>query len=561
MRSRLHWRPPQPRGRVGEKGSLPDLGHEELALLLSLGERLVSELDLDNVLAMVAETACEVVQAETLVVPVIEPDQQKFTYRAASGKYAAMILGQTFPIHEGACGWVIKHQRPLLFGEGGSFELDASAQWQPGMASSLLVPLICRGVITGGLSAMGKRGGGAFNQRDLTVMTLFANQASIAIDNARLFKTLDSERKRLDTILRTASDGIHIVDGDGMLIEANDAFLKMLGHDKTAIGYLHVGDWDVQDTWEVIRERNNVLIDTKGTAVFETRHKRRDGKTLDVEISACGIELEGKRFLYAASRDITERKLQRQQIKDLNIHLEERVRQRTEELARANTELEAFSYSISHDLRAPLRALDGFAHLLHEEEANHLSPDGRHMLERIWINAGKMGVLIDDILQFSRVGRYELQRADTNMTELARSVAGELLPEYPQADVRVAELPRVRGDASMLRQVWANLIGNALKFSSKTESPHIDVGTADSQGDAIFFVRDNGAGFDMTHADKLFNVFQRMHSEKDFPGTGAGLAIVKRIVERHGGRIWAEARPNCGATFYFTLGGDSSSVG
>ncbi len=182
---------------LGDQTSLPNLSHKELALLLELGERLVSELELEKVLMLVAETACQVVQAETLVVPIIDQDRQTFTYRAASGKYAEMILGQTFPIHEGACGWVMGHQRPLLFGEGGSFELEANARWHLGMASNLLVPLICRGTIAGGLSAMGKQGGAAFNQRDLTVLTLFANQASIAIDNAKLFHDLNLEESRL----------------------------------------------------------------------------------------------------------------------------------------------------------------------------------------------------------------------------------------------------------------------------------------------------------------------------------------------------------------------------
>jgi PAS domain S-box-containing protein len=303
----------------GGKGSLPDLSHEELALLLRLGERLVAELDLKSVLALVAEAACEVVQAETLAVPMIDPDRQTFTYRGAYGEYAATIFGQTFPIHEGACGWVLQHQRPLLFGAGGEFDLDSSAHWQPGMASSLLVPLICRGNIIGGLSAMGRRGGGAFAPRDQTVLTLFANQASIAIDNASLFHNMSRERKRLETILRTASDGIHILDGDGKLTEANDAFLDMLGYDKTAIGRLHVTDWDVQDSWAVIRARNNALIQTRGAALFETRHKCRDGRILDVEISACGIEIDGQPFLCAASRDITERKLQQQQLQDLTL--------------------------------------------------------------------------------------------------------------------------------------------------------------------------------------------------------------------------------------------------
>ncbi|MDD5249366.1 MAG: EAL domain-containing protein [Rhodocyclaceae bacterium] len=301
----------------GDQVGLADLSQAELTLLLRLGERLVAELDLENVLALVAETACQVVQAETLVVPIIDADGQTFTYRAGSGKYASMILGQIFPIHEGACGWVLSNQRPLRFGEGGSFDLNSSARWEPGLASSLLVPLICRGTITGGLSAMGKRGGGAFTLRDQTLLTLFANQASIAIDNASLFQKMAAERKRLETTLRTASDGIHILDGDGLLIEANDAFLRMLGFDKTAIGRLHDSDWEVEDKLEIVRERSSALIATQGTAVFETRHKRSDGKIIDVEISACGIEIDRQRFLYGASRDISERKAAAEEIQEL----------------------------------------------------------------------------------------------------------------------------------------------------------------------------------------------------------------------------------------------------
>ena len=255
----------------------------------------------------------------------------------------------------------------------------------------------------------------------------------------------------------------------------------------------------------------------------------------------------------------TEVKSERQQIQDLNLNLEARVRQRTEELSRANRELEAFSYSVSHDLRAPLRALDGYAHLIRDDEAKHLSPDGRYMLERIWINAAKMGVLIDDILRFSRVGRSEMQRADVDMTALARSVAGQLCPDYARAELAIDELPHVRGDEAMLRQVWVNLIGNALKFSAKADQPHVMVGTTGVAGETAFFVRDNGAGFDMAQAGKLFEVFRRLHSDKDFPGTGAGLAIVKRIIERHGGKIWAEAQPDRGATLYFTLGTETRS--
>ena len=365
------------------------------------------------------------------------------------------------------------------------------------------------------------------------------------------------ERTRLETLLRTASDGIHMLDADGLLTEANDAFLDMLGHDRTAVGRLHVADWDAGLHPEDIRGRIDALIAGTGASVFETRHRRRDGRVIDVEINACSIELEGRRFVYASSRDITERNLQRQQLRDLNVNLEAHVRQRTQELARANKELEAFSYSVSHDLRAPLRALDGYARLVREKDAAQLSGEGHQMLERICVNAGKMGALIDDILQFSRVGRHEMRFDDVDMTALARAVSLEMGAEYASAKVEIATLPHTWGDASMLRQVWANLIGNALKFSSRARSPQVEVGVAQQDGEAAYFVRDNGVGFDMAHAGKLFEAFQRMHTEKEFPGTGAGLAIVKRIVERHGGRVWAEAQPGQGATLFFCLGADS----
>lgn len=256
---------------------------------------------------------------------------------------------------------------------------------------------------------------------------------------------------------------------------------------------------------------------------------------------------------------LAEREQVELRIRELNESLDRRVRQRTAELEKANSELESFSYSVSHDLRAPLRALNGYARIIQEDEAPRLSQAGKEMLARIWVNAERMGALIDDILQFSRVGRTEMSFAPTDMSALAAGVVEELRAEYPAAAVRLDRMPAARGDEAMLRQVWINLIGNALKFSSRRERPEVQVGSEVVDGVTVYFVRDNGAGFDMTNAGHLFGVFQRLHAANDYPGTGAGLAIVKRIVERHGGRIWAESAPDKGATFRFTLEGESAA--
>lgn len=241
----------------------------------------------------------------------------------------------------------------------------------------------------------------------------------------------------------------------------------------------------------------------------------------------------------------------------LNLTLEQRVRERTAALESANRELEAFAYSVSHDLRAPLRAIDGFARLLMEEERERLTPDGQHLLDHIVQAGSKLDRLIADILQYSRAGKLPLERRTVDLGRLARDVADELHPQYPAARLDIVDLPEVEGDPTMLRQVLQNLIGNALKFSARKSEACVEIGRRREGGEEIYFVRDNGAGFDMRYAGKLFEMFQRLHSESEFAGTGVGLAIVKRLVERHGGRVWAEALPGAGATFSFTLGSSS----
>lgn len=246
-----------------------------------------------------------------------------------------------------------------------------------------------------------------------------------------------------------------------------------------------------------------------------------------------------------------------QQIRNAQQELEEKVRRRTAQLESVNRELEAFSYSVSHDLRAPLRIISGYSTLLKEDHGGKLDEDGRRMLGAVINNAKMMGQLIDDLIDFSRMERKELTNEPVNMQSLAESSLQELLQngQASRYHVQVDELPACRGDASMLKQVWLNLIGNAIKYSSKERQPDIKIGARDQGATNIYFVRDNGVGFDMQYAHKLFGVFQRLHRQDEFEGTGVGLALVKRIIDKHAGEIWVEAAPGEGATFYFRLRG------
>lgn len=254
--------------------------------------------------------------------------------------------------------------------------------------------------------------------------------------------------------------------------------------------------------------------------------------------------------------EIAERKRAEQEIHQLNADLEDRVLRRTTELEAANKELEAFSYSVSHDLRAPLRAVTGFAGVVLEDFSPHLPEEGQRYLQRIRARSQQMEKLIDDLLEFSRLSRQSVDWQSVNTAGLVRDVLDELKMQYDgrPVEIRCGELPANQGDPALLKQVWVNLISNAVKYTIGREPAIIEIGCEREKGENIYFVRDNGAGFDMQYADKLFGVFQRLHPVDKYEGTGVGLAIVQRIVHRHGGKVWAKAEVNRGATFHFTLG-------
>jgi len=291
----------------------------------------------------------------------------------------------------------------------------------------------------------------------------------------------------------------------------------------------------------------DLVLSEKKVPNYELTARARDGRETVVSYNAATFYDRERRLqgVFAAARDVTERN-----------RLEEQVRRRTVEVEAANKELEAFSYSVSHDLRSPLRSIDGFSQAFLEDYGPLVPPEGREDLERVRRATQRMGQLIDDMLLLSRVTRREMHMEKTDMSALAAEVAGELALGSPQRDVQLTIEPGMTttGDPQLLHIVLVNLLGNAWKFTSKREHAHVSVGTVqDPEHGPAFFVRDDGAGFDLQYKDKLFVAFQRLHGQDEFPGTGIGLATIQRAVRRHGGDVWAEGEVDRGATFYFTI--------
>ena len=373
----------------------------------------------------------------------------------------------------------------------------------------------------------------------------------------QLKNELRDTNRFINTIIENIPNMIFVKDAKNLkFIRFNRAGEKLLGSSREELIGKNDYDFFPKEQADLfIQKDKEVLLSGELSDIAEEAIQTREGlKWLHTKKIAITDENGIPQYLLGISEDITNSRHYLSEIKQLNVDLENTVNQ----LTSANKEMEAFTYSVSHDLRAPLRIIDGFGEILLKDYGDNLDAEGKHTLEVIMANAKHMGQLIDDLLNLSRLGRTPLNIKQVGILELVEDVVHALTVMEPNAvktEIKIKPLTDCQCDANLLRQVWINLIANAIKYSRKSPSPYVEIGCEIKDAQTVYYIKDNGVGFDMKYYNKLFGVFQRLHKVSEFEGTGVGLALVHRIITKHNGKIWAEAAEQKGATFYFSLPG------
>jgi PAS domain S-box-containing protein len=543
--------------------------------LLRLSRNLERSQTYPEVVNAARDEVKNIIGYQNLWAYLLSEDKKYFTALVAGGPESEMVMSE-----EGTARLAIEGDRMLeKIAQAREIVIIADAQTDAGVNREIVTRLGSRTIVnvpivlfdrhlgTVGMGTFGEEGVRIPSSAEQQYLLALASHMAAALDRIHSLaerKKTENDLRELNndfvTLLENAGDFIYFKDHDNRFRFCSQTLAHITGH----------------DSWRDMRGKNDFEVFPEETAHIYHEEELpiyREGKPLlnktDPYFDAQGksgwvntnkwpVFDENRKTvvgIFGISRDITELKVAEDKIVELNRDLERRVEERTAQLEAVNKELESFSYSISHDLRTPLRAIDGFSHILLEDYAGKLDEEGKRLLNVVRDNTHRMGQLIDDILKFSRTGRVELNSSGIDMEQMAQAVVEELQSAIvgSKLQMEIDPIPPTRGDSAMMRQVFVNLISNAIKFSCTREIPRIQIGATINGEETVYYVRDNGVGFDMQYADKLFGVFQRLHSVNEFEGTGIGLAIVKRIITRHGGRVWADGKVNEGATIYFAL--------
>ncbi|HTV55115.1 MAG TPA: PAS domain S-box protein [Terriglobia bacterium] len=546
-----------------------------LSAIIEMSLEMAAEREPERLLGLLAHSARKLIGAKYAAVGLLTDDGQKIRVFLSSGAGETSGCGANgtgsvpfapklieAPPSNSILANLLKDRQVMRLRKIPSEDLGLAVTFAPGhsqLECLLGVPLGAPSGLAGWLLLGDKLGAGEFSGEDARVIATLASHGVLAyerLDERRhAAEELRKSQATLETVFESAPDAFVASDVEGRIKKLNAQAEQIFGYSRVELVGQHVDilvpqrlrskhSGDRQDYHHNPHHRH------MGSGI-ELVGRRKDGTEFPADIMLSPIQTEQGNLVLSVVRDLTKRK----QAEDRILRLNQELKQRVADLETANQSLEAFSYSVSHDLRTPLRSIEGFSRILSEDHGPRLDREVQRLLGMIASNARKMASLIEDLLSFSRVSRSQIRKSALDMKSLAESVVEQLRAAEParQIAITIQPMPAARGDLPMLRQVYANLISNAWKFTRDKTDAAIEIGSYPNGERNVYFVKDNGAGFNMEYAQKLFGVFQRLHSDREFEGAGIGLALVRRIIQRHGGEVWGQGNVGVGATFCFTL--------